>query len=224
MFCCRLGSFECVFVDIVCVCVYIPVRAHLDACVCACVCASLAGCCFCMWESFVDLCLRIYMQACACVYLCSCACVCLHLRILSMKVHPSIMWAWRSIQAHVIPNQLLGSSLALHWSSSELIFQPSDILCVAWGNNRSCSHQMCYVIDVTGSFAAHVMGALFHSHCLLPHYIHTETHTHTSIYTLPCPNVPHGACVFSREASVFPWGSSIYCAAGALLHIVHSQS
>lgn len=160
MFCCRLGSHERVFVGVVCVCV------------CACVytyrnmreevCASLAGCGFVCALSFIRRFVRV------CVRLC----------ILSMKVHPSIMWAWRPIEAHVIPNQLLGSSLALHWSSSELIFQPSDILCVALGNNRSCSHQMCYVIDVTGSFAAHVMGALFHSHCRLPQYAHTvQAHT-----------------------------------------------
>ncbi len=125
----------------------------------------------------ICVCLNIYLQNCMFVCVCVCVCVCEHLFIHSMKVHPSIMWAWRPIEAHVIPNQLLGSSLALHWSSLEVIFQPSDILCAAWGNNRSCSHQICCVINVTWSFAAHIIGALFHS--LLPQYEHVaHTHTH----------------------------------------------
>lgn len=124
------------------------------------------------------------------------------------------------MQAHVIPNQLLGSSLALHWSSSELIFQPSGVLCLARGNNRSCSHQKCYVINVTGSSAAHVMGALFHSHCLLSQYVHTA-HTHT-LRTLVCPNVPRGACAFSREANVLPRGFFLCSTAAATLHITWS--
>lgn len=218
MFCCRLGSFECVFVDIARVHGRTCLRKHTQMHVCT----SPAGCCFCTGDFFFFF---FFMDLPVLGHLYASLCMCVHLCILRMKVHPSIMWAWRSIQAHVILNQLLGSSLALHWSSSELIFQPSDILCVAWGNNRSCSHQMCYVINVTGSFAAHVMATLFHSQpapTLYTYNTHTYTHTHTHSHALIFPV----GNVYSGEATVFPAGSSYTVQLEHLdvSHIVHSQS
>lgn len=97
---------------------------------------------FCFRESFMGI-------VSAWEFVCWLVCVCSSMRVLRTKAHPSIMWARRPIQAHVIPYQLPGSSLELFRSSSELILRLSDILCLSSGNNGSSSRQICCGINET---------------------------------------------------------------------------
>lgn len=68
---------------------------------------------------------------------------------------------------------------------------------MARGNNRSCSHQTCYVINVTGSSAAHVMRALFHIIARFPQCVLTVL----ARFTMNNPisqRSPWGVCFLKR--------------------------
>lgn len=142
-------------------------------------CIHFAVCLLCFWGLWI----------CGC-FPCRLVCVCVfqsaYLRIVHTKAHPSIMWARRSIQAQVIPNQLSGSSLALCWSSSELISCPLMFTVCLRGNNGRFSFQTCHDIRETQSSAVHFSGAQFHSCSLHSRFAFTPRINLTTHTPRPC--------------------------------------